>query len=89
MALLGAMAASFALCWPIGVTILPSYIWLLSAGYFHCKFTERYIDIRNVLLRDGAKTAAEAIRNIYAVACFGIEELLIRKYKNLLEEPFR
>lgn len=87
--MLGALSASFVLCWPIGFVLLPSYIWLLIAGYLHCKFAKRYSDYRNMLLKDGTKIATRAMENIHTVFQFGIEDVYIRKYSDSLKEPFR
>ena len=80
---------AFATVWPIALVVTPAFPMMFLAGYLQVILTKRYADKRNKLIEDSAKVAIEAVGNVYTVATLGIEKRLVRKYDQLLKQPFK
>ena len=80
---------AFILSWAIALVVIPPYLLLLLGGYLQVILTKNYAGIKYKLIEDSAKVAIESIDNVYTVATLGIENRLVRKYNQLLEQPLR
>ena len=79
----------FATVWALALVVTPTFPVMLLAGYLQVILTTRFADRKNILIENSAKVAIEAVGNVYTVATLGIEKRLLRKYDQLLKQPFK
>ena len=78
-----------ATAWALALVVTPTFPVMLLAGYLQVILTARFADRKNILIENSAKVAIEAVGNVYTVATLGIEKRLMRKYDQLLKQPFK